>query len=436
MARRPRILYVVYNVPHVPAPGGLTRAFHLVRAAAGVGEVTLAGAVEPDVAIHPEAIAPYCRALHLAPAPPLPSPPAPLRPVARLARAAQALLDDHAPEVLWRFDPRPLRALVAGLLSATAMPFDLVLTEHVELAAALLPVLRAHPVPAALADLHNVLSVHQERTARMERPGPRGALRRGDRIAIARIRTQERRLLRGYTQITAVSGADAARLRQIVPSARVAVVPNGVDAGYFGAVAACEPDALPRVVFTGALWYRPNSDGLRWFANAVWPRILACRSDARFSIVGARPGPEVCALAAQPGIEVHPSVEDVRPYLAEAAVAVVPLRLGSGTRLKVLEALAAGRPVVATSLGAEGLRLAPGRDLLLAERPEEFAAAVLALLDRPALARRMAAAGRETVRRRYTWQSIGAGFQSVLVELLDSAARASTAQPLSDRRAS
>lgn len=144
MARRPRILYVVYNVPYVPAPGGLTRTFHLVRAASGVGEVTLVGAVEPGVAVHPEAIAPYCAALHMVSVPPPPAMPMPLRPVLRFARGARALLDDHAPSVLWRFDPRPLRSLVAGLLAAA--PYDLVLTEHVELAAALLPVLRgSHP---------------------------------------------------------------------------------------------------------------------------------------------------------------------------------------------------------------------------------------------------------------------------------------------------
>jgi glycosyltransferase involved in cell wall biosynthesis len=124
-------------------------------------------------------------------------------------------------------------------------------------------------------------------------------------------------------------------------------------------------------------------------------------------------------MARHDGIEVFASVPDIRPYLAGSAIAVVPLRLGSGTRLKILEALAACRPVVSTRLGAEGLDLQPDHDLLLADTAPAFADAVVRLLERPEDARRLAVQGRETVRRNYSWDSIGATFQAMLRAVVD-----------------
>lgn len=417
MASRPRILYVTNGVPRVPAPGGPTRAFHLVRAASTVGRVSVVAVVDDPATVAPPSSDSVWSDLHDAPAPMPVAPPATLRPIFRAFQWVRATLLGSAPSILWRFDPRPLRATVETLLRDGDV--DLVVVEHTELAAALAPTLRRWGGPA-LADFHNVLSVHQSRVGRLDGQSP--SLRRATafRRAVQEIQALETTILRSYRQVTAVSALDAGELRRLVPTAPIEVIPNGVDVGYFGAARA-QPgteDGVDRLVFTGALWYRPNVDAMQYFVSTILPRIQKSRPNARFDVVGARPSAEVLALAKRPGVAVYPSVDDVRPYLAASSVAVVPLRLGSGTRLKVLEALAAGRPVVSTHLGAEGLDLDPGADVLLADQPEQFADVVLALLDRPEDARALAQHGQATVCQLYDWSKIGARFGKVLTTML------------------
>lgn len=416
---RPRVLYVVYNVPHVPAPGAFTRAFHLVNATARVGRVTLVGLVEPDLPAQPEhleALAPLCDELLTVPALPAPSPPPLVRALTQPLRRAFRRLSRHPaiPSIWWRFDARPLCALVARLLARGG--YDLVIVEHAEIAAALRPIVAAWGGPC-LADLHNVISVHQARTEQSARMQPSFATRPSR--AIRRIRAEERAIIRAYSRVSVCSLADAAELGRIAVDARVSVVPNGVDVAYFERVAESvgEPDHL---IFTGALWYAPNVDGLQFFLDAVWPLVRARRPWARLSIVGARPTPAVAAMARHPGVAVYGSVPDVRPYLARAGIAIVPLRLGSGTRLKILEALAAHRPVVSTTLGAEGLELVHERDLLIADRPEAFATAICRLMEHPEQAQPIAARGHDSVCERYDWSVIGRAYGALVRDLLRS----------------
>jgi glycosyltransferase involved in cell wall biosynthesis len=223
---------------------------------------------------------------------------------------------------------------------------------------------------------------------------------------------------------------DAAFLRRLAPGRRIDVIPNGVDVDYFDAPSAraqAPRTTGPRaqtLVFTGTLWYHPNKDGLQYFLNDIWPLIRERRPDVRFWIVGAGPVPAMLEEESLPeGVEVFASVEDVRPFLAASDVAVVPLRLGSGTRLKILEALAAHRPVVSTALGAEGLDLKPGRDLVIADSAAAFADAVLALLERPDEAGQLATHGREAVRRVYSWSAIATTFQALLHDVMARRAR-------------
>ncbi|MGH2872768.1 MAG: glycosyltransferase family 4 protein, partial [Solirubrobacteraceae bacterium] len=147
----------------------------------------------------------------------------------------------------------------------------------------------------------------------------------------------------------------------------------------------------------------PNVDGVLYFLREIWPRIVAVRSDARFVIIGADPAPAIRAHAG-PGVTIVGPVDDLRPHMSAAAVVVVPLRLGSGTRLKILEAWAMARPVVSTALGAKGLDCVPGRHLLIADDPSEFAGSVLRVLSEPGLADELGRAGRALVSERYSWQ--------------------------------
>jgi glycosyltransferase involved in cell wall biosynthesis len=153
--------------------------------------------------------------------------------------------------------------------------------------------------------------------------------------------------------------------------------------------------------------YHANIDAVLYFAREIWPELHRARPELRFVIVGSRPAPSVVALAREPGISVTGMVETVQPYYENALEVVVPLRVGSGTRLKVLEAMAAGVPVVSTRLGAEGLDVTGGEHLALADTPPEFASTVLRLANNESEWRRIAAAGREVVRSKYDWPMIG-----------------------------
>jgi len=426
-----RLLYVARKAPYVPSPGGLTRTFHLVRAATGVADVTLVAAADDPATARLESMETLCERVYLVPPPPSPSTaggtPRPLpRPFGRVAGSARALARPD-PYPAGQVDRAAVRQTVRGLLGAGR--YDLAVVEYTEIVSVLREVCRDWGGPC-VADLHNVDFALARRTQRLRR------LRTGRRRpslsawrSTRQLRRIERDIVRAYTRVTAVSEADAALLRRLAPGRRVDVVPNGVDVAYFGAVEAWPDHAAlagardNTLVFTGSLWYGPNVDALRFFLDEVWPGVRRRRPGARFHIVGHDPLPEVRAMAGREGVEVFGPVDDVRPYLAAAAVAVVPLRLGSGTRLKILEALAARRPVVSTRLGAEGLDLAPGRDLLLADAPAAFADAVVALLSRPAYADELASHGQATVRRLYGWDGIAARFQVTLQDAARDAAR-------------
>ena len=158
--------------------------------------------------------------------------------------------------------------------------------------------------------------------------------------------------------------------------------------------------------------YRPNVDGVLWFAETIWPLVRRQRPATTWAIVGQRPHPRLDALRGQPGITLTGRVEHVQPYLAGAGVYVLPLRIGSGTRLKLIESLAAGCAVVATTIGAEGFELDNGREAILADTPEAFAAAVLALLDDPARRAALGARG-QAFAAQYDWQRVAPLFNDV-----------------------
>jgi glycosyltransferase involved in cell wall biosynthesis len=188
------------------------------------------------------------------------------------------------------------------------------------------------------------------------------------------------------------------------------VVPNGVDMAYYTAdVPALVGEEGPGpqdLVFTAKMDFRPNVDAVLWFAETVLPQIRRESPDTRFWIVGKDPHPRLAPLAADPGIVVTGWVEDVRPYIAAAALYVIPLRIGGGTRLKVLEAMGMGQAIVSTTLGCEGFDLTPDQELSIADTPDQFAAAVLALLRDPERRARMGRTARQYASSRYDWRMI------------------------------
>jgi glycosyltransferase involved in cell wall biosynthesis len=223
-----------------------------------------------------------------------------------------------------------------------------------------------------------------------------------------RLRRYEAQVCRAADQVLAVSDVDAAMLQELVPGLDVTVVPNGVDTlTYRPEFTGLEPRMPEKaLVFTGTMDFRPNVDAVLWFARQVLPRVRTEMPGVRFFVVGQRPHRRLDSLQSDPAITLTGWVRDPRPYIAQAAVYVAPLRIGGGTRLKLLEAMAMGKPVVATSLGAEGYPVTDGRELLLADTPEDFATTVLGLLRAPERRAQLGQAGRRFVEQQYDWRAI------------------------------
>jgi len=208
-----------------------------------------------------------------------------------------------------------------------------------------------------------------------------------------------------------VSALDRGRLLRSRPGMPIAVIPNGVDLDYFQPMP--QPEGRQHLVFTGSMDWRPNQDAARYFVAEILPLLLRARPELECTFVGRDPPPDIQALAQLPGVHITGTVDDVRPYVERATVYVVPLRIGGGSRLKILEALAMGRAVVSTSVGAEGLDVEHDRHILLADDPRAFSASVLRLLNDPRRCLSLAAEGRRLVEQSYGWDSLAhkmAGF--------------------------
>jgi glycosyltransferase involved in cell wall biosynthesis len=220
----------------------------------------------------------------------------------------------------------------------------------------------------------------------------------------AKARRFERRLVQTFEGLVLVSAGDAAALGADTAEERIVVAPNGVDVEHY---VPTPLGAEPAVVMTGSFQYGPNVDGAVWFCDQVLPLVQAAVPEATLDLVGHAPRAEVRALAGRPGVSLHPDVPAMAPWLARARVCVVPLRIGTGTRLKALEAMAAGRPVVGSSVGLEGLGLVDGRHAHVEDDPRAFADAVVRVLTDDAHAEALIVAGRALVEERFGWRAIG-----------------------------
>jgi polysaccharide biosynthesis protein PslH len=233
-----------------------------------------------------------------------------------------------------------------------------------------------------------------------------------------KLRHEELRAFRRSDGVAVCSALDAQRVQREVPGIPTVVVPNAADVDFYRP----RPDDPPvdgdTVLFFGLLSTLPNIDGVTWFVREVWPEIARVRPSARLQIFGKGATAEVRALASE-RIEVVGFVEDLRPHLARAAAVVVPLRLGGGTRLKIVEAMAMGKAVVSTSLGAEGIEAVPERDILLADSPPELARATLRLLGEPGLGARLGTAARRLAEERYAWSAAAASLEQFFHQTLD-----------------
>lgn len=379
------LLHVVPRIPFPSDSGGTLRALQLLRALDTAFDVTV---LAPDLpggdatGLRAELRGPVVTAREPGGSP------------GWLCAEAGGLLRG-GPFGYARYAGRNLRAVFRHLLSEG--PVDLVHFDHLH-AAQLLPEARAlAPRARVVMDAHNVEAQVAERLAEVSR-WPLGAVLRRQASAIARL---EARAVQGVDAVLACSELDARALRR-AGAREVHLVPNGVE------LRAGPAPSGPRdtVAFVGSYDWRPNVDAATVLARDIWPRLRQVAPGLRLALIGRKPPAQVLALAA-PDIEVTGRVDDVAPWLARSFATAMPLRAGSGTRLKVLEAAAARVPIVCTRLASEGLPLVDGKHLLHVEAPEAFVEALVRLRREPALGARLTDAAWH-VAQEYEWRRIGA----------------------------
>ncbi len=349
------------------------------------------------------------------------------------ARQAVAFLGDHGIEPILVEDPLPRKTgpgfyarLAGNLLSS--LPYSAAshrsrrMREAVRSYAAwhsvdlwqfewtpYVAALPADPTARRLLIAHNVDSLiwqryHENESHPLKRFYIRQQWRKFERF--------ERRVFAEVDRVVAVSPEDAALVRRQFGVERVDVVDNGIDRPFFeGVRGGGKPETI---LFLGSLDWRPNLDAVRLLLDDIFPAVRRAEPSARLCIVG-RNAPDWLTrrVAAMDNVELHADVADVRPYLADSGVLAVPLRIGGGSRLKILEALACGLPVVSTRIGAEGLSLRPGEDLVVVEDEAGMAAALIECLRDPAEARAKARQGRQVVHERYDWDVLAGKLEEV-----------------------
>ena len=398
-ATRPRVLMFTPQSPYPPHQGTTLRNYHLLSRLAQHADVTLVTFVEPGqpAPMHTP-LGDLCACIHACPAP-----------RRKLRERLRTLVFSSRPDLAWRlFDPG-LHQAVTHLAATNG--FDVLLVEGLEMAPYLETYLahcRRHTRPRVVMDAHNAEYVLQQRAFQADLSHPlRWHAALYSLMQWFKLRRYEHRILSQVDHVIAVSEVDRHNLQQLGIDVPITVVPNGVDVAYYAQESTPTVSLPPNsLVFTGKMDFRPNVDAVTWFVEHVWPRVLAEVPEAHFYIVGRSPHPRILQYGEMPGVFVTGEVTDVRPYLWGAQVYVAPLRVGGGTRLKLLEAMAAQRAIVSTSLAAEGYPVQPGVHLLLADTPTAFAAAVVDLLRSPALRSRLGEAAYAFVRERYDWDTL------------------------------
>lgn len=378
----PRVLYLTHRVPFPPDKGDRIRNFHLLRQLARRFRVSLGCLADEPVSDETRrTLGELCERVAIVPT----------TKFNRLAGAGVSFLTGGSLSE-GAFFSKELARTVEAWHAQT--PFAATAAS----ATSLIPYLR-RPALRGVSAFVDVVDVDSRKWQDFaaSKPFPKSLL---FRLEGSRVRKLEAALPTWAKAATLVSRAEADIFDDITGTGAATVATNGVDLDYFRPT---DTPTKPAAAFVGALDYLPNVDAAVWFANAVWPLIRAKRPDAEFWLIGRKPTPDVQKLAAIPGVRLIGQVPDVRPHLAEAAVAVVPMRLSRGLQNKVLEALAMGKATVVAPPALAALKAEPGRDLLKATTPNEWANAVVELLSDADLRERLGREGRRFVEDHHHW---------------------------------
>jgi len=371
-----RVLFLSQVLPYPPDSGPKVKTWNMIKYLAQKHDVTLASFVRGDQSADIEKLRPYCYAVHVVPM---------RRGVVRDAWYMGLSSLTGQPFMMIRDDRAAMRHLIDRL--AREERFDVAHADQLNMAQYAVRVRQAFKV----LDAHNALWLLYKRLTATMSPGPKKwLLEREWRL----LKRYEGKVVRRFDAVLSVTEEDKVALLEAAGVEReITVIPIAVDTEKVRPVAH-RPDAN-HILHIGTMYWPPNIDGVLWFARQVFPLIRQQRPDVQFDVVGARPPQEIVAMGGSgTGINVTGYVADPTPYLQQAALMVVPLRAGGGMRVKILNALAQGIPIVSTTLGAEGIAVTPGQNILTADEPAEFAAACLRLLNDPDLRAQLACSGR------------------------------------------
>lgn len=400
-----KLLFLTPQLPYPPQQGTSLRNFHIIRGLAAEHEITLLSFLEEGQTVQNSPLTELCRHIETVSAP-----------TRTTGQRLRQLLTTRLPDMAHRLYSPTFADRLRHLLATNQ--FDVVQIEGIELARYLDAIRVANKGVKIVFDNHNAETELQRRNMqtdwRQPRRWPAAAY---SWVQVGRLARFERWACVGADWVTAVSETDQRHLQSLIsqsPNLPISTIPNCIDIAEYQTPMSSIPFDL---VFSGKMDYRPNVDAVLWFADEVWPQILTARPSTTWAIVGQKPHSRLDRLRDVPGITVTGWVEDVRPYLFAASLFIMPFRIGSGTRLKLIEAMAAGKAIVSTRVGAEGFPVVNGREIVLADGAAEMATAVLRLLNDPAerarrgeFARHFAAA--------YDWRIVIPQFNQIYRQLI------------------
>jgi len=392
-----KILYVCHRFPFPPKRGGKIRPFNMIRHLSRAHEVTVASLVRSEQeAREGGGLAQYCTHYEMV----------------RVSDSMQTLrmiarLPTRTPSSMGYFYSAKLAQKIRELLRQTR--FDLIFV-HCSSVAQYVENDRSTPKILDFGDMDSQKWLEYAHY----KPFP---LSLGYRLEGRKLEQEERRLASRFDLCTATTRAEWETLEAYATGVRSDWFPNGVDGEYFAPSAeAHEPDT---VVFVGRMDYYPNQECMADFCAKVLPRLQAARPGLKLMIVGADPSPAVRRLGSLQGVTVTGSVPDVRPYLRRATLMVAPLNIARGTQNKILEAMAAGTPVVTSRVAAGGVDASSPEHFLVASAPEEYVGAILRIIDDPAERRRLSLAGRERMLSHHNWERSMQRLDGIIARCLD-----------------
>ncbi len=404
-----KILILTPQLPYPPHQGTSLRNYHIIRGLAQRHELTLLSFLENNQQDEAGSIGPLkalCWEIVTVPVPPRSS---------RL-RFSQ-LVTTRKPDMAHRLHSDRFNIELRRLLARDK--FDIVQIEGIELARAIEAVRLVSPGSRIIFDDHNAETELQRRAMQVDWSNPRRWAAAGySRVQIMRLAQFESWACENADWVTAVSDLDRASLLVLVPDLQtpITVIPNCLDVQQYQASAAPDPAFCFDLLFSGKMDYRPNVDAVLWFADYVWPEIMAERPSTTWVIVGQKPHPRLERLKELKGVTITGWVEKIQPYLAGTAVPIMPFRVGSGTRLKLIEAMAAGKAIVSTTMGAEGFAVTHQKELIIADTPQEMKTAVLRLLNQPKERLRLGAAAQKLAIQ-YDWRVVIPRFDEIYHQL-------------------